>query len=119
MDKEYTIGYKKPPKNSQFKKGKSGNPKGRPKGAKNKNPFDILSKALMKKVKIIEDGEEKFITCFEAIYKKLLVDAIKGKPSAMRQALKQIDSLAQANMIEEKDDNKITVEIVSAENYSP
>ena len=25
------VGYRKPPKHSQFKKGKSGNPKGRPK----------------------------------------------------------------------------------------
>lgn len=33
------IGYKKPPKKSQFKKGKSGNPKGRPKGSKNKPQY--------------------------------------------------------------------------------
>lgn len=30
-EKEYEVGYKKPPKNYQFKKGQSGNPKGRPK----------------------------------------------------------------------------------------
>jgi len=29
---EYKIGYGKPPKSSQFKRGKSGNPKGRPRG---------------------------------------------------------------------------------------
>lgn len=34
-DDDYEVGYKRPPKNSRFKKGQSGNPKGRPKGRKN------------------------------------------------------------------------------------
>ena len=32
----YEVGYGKPPKHSRFRPGKSGNPKGRPKGSKNK-----------------------------------------------------------------------------------
>ena len=37
----YEVGYGKPPEASKFKKGKSGNPKGRPKGARNKLPKQV------------------------------------------------------------------------------
>jgi len=38
-DVAYEVGYGKPPKQTRFAAGKSGNPKGRPKGAKNKRPL--------------------------------------------------------------------------------
>ena len=35
---DYEVGYAKPPVKSRFKKGTSGNPKGRPKGARTRSP---------------------------------------------------------------------------------
>ena len=60
---DYEVGYGKPPKSSRFKKGKSGNPKGRPKGAKNRLPNlneerlkSIIIKEAYRPINVVEDG---------------------------------------------------------------
>ena len=74
------IGYKQPPKNNQFQKGKSGNPKGRPKGSKNLKT--ILKKELEEKMSIQEKGKVKKVTKQEAIVKTLVNNTLKGDKHA-------------------------------------
>ena len=53
--KDYEVGYGKPPKSGQFKPGQSGNPKGRPKGAKNfktELEEELLEKIQIKNIEI-------------------------------------------------------------------
>ena len=41
----YAVGYRKPPKHSRFKKGRSGNPGGRPKGSSTSDPFKLRNQS--------------------------------------------------------------------------
>ncbi len=59
------VGYGKPPRAHQFKPGKSGNPKGRPKGAKSEET--ILRELLQQKISLNERGRARRITIHEGI----------------------------------------------------
>ena len=74
----YQVGYKKPPPQHRFPKGRSGNPNGRPKKPKTINTF--LDKALKEPVVVNEKGRRKTITKFEAFVKQLVNKATAGDP---------------------------------------
>jgi hypothetical protein len=67
---EYEIGYRKPPLHTRFQKGKSGNPKGRPRGKKNIST--LLSTALNASIVVVANGRRKKITKREAIVTQLV-----------------------------------------------
>lgn len=83
--KEYTIGFGRPPQSTQWKKGESGNRKGRPKGRKNQ--ATIYSEVMNRLITIHEDGKVKKITVHEAIIRRLAADAVKGGIKAIAMAL--------------------------------
>jgi Family of unknown function (DUF5681)/Histidine kinase-, DNA gyrase B-, and HSP90-like ATPase len=59
------VGYGKPPRHTRFKKGQSGNLKGRPKGSQNLTT--LLSEALNERVIVTENGGRRRITMRQAI----------------------------------------------------
>lgn len=98
-DDEYEVGYGKPPKNTQFKKGKSGNPRGRP--PKDKNPKvwnidDLRLKVLAignHPVNVTIDGEQLPMPTILAIYTQLYKKALTGNMQAIKEIIKLIPIL--------------------------
>jgi hypothetical protein len=68
--RDYEVGYGKPPLHTRFQKGQSGNPKGRPRGRKNLS--SLLNAVLNGWVIVVENGRRKKITKREAIITQLV-----------------------------------------------
>jgi len=72
------VGYGRPPVATRFKKGQSGNPKGRPKRDRRAPTIDVSS-ITMKPVKVLRNGAEVEITTYEARLRQALAKAATGK----------------------------------------
>ena len=97
----YEIGYGRPPKNSQFKPGFSGNKKGRTKGSK--NTYTLLNEILSQKIDIKENGQDLRITKKVAMLTQLVNKAVKGDTKAITALLPHM-LISDAK---EEDQNKI------------
>ena len=80
-EKEYEVGYRRPPKRTQFKKGESGNPKGRPKGSRGLEK--VVMEELKAKITVNENGRSKRVRKVEAIAKQMVNKAMTGDPKAI------------------------------------
>jgi hypothetical protein len=78
--RSYKVGYGKPPKATQFKSGRSGNPKGRPKGSR-KLASDLADE-LEEKITVREEGRSRRISKQRALIKSLMVKALQGNVRA-------------------------------------
>lgn len=76
----YRVGYRSPPKTTQFKKGESGNPKGRPKGSRSLQ--NILIEELKSSITIHENGRSKTVKKGEVIAKQMVNKAMAGDHKA-------------------------------------
>ncbi len=83
------VGYGTPPRDSRFKQGQSGNPKGRPKGAQ--GVATIVRKEAAAKVNVTEGGRTRAISKAEALIKTLVSRGLKGEARALAQLIQLLE----------------------------
>ena len=91
---EYEVGYRSPPKASQFTPGKSGNPRGRPKGSRSVGA--VLQEIIQQKIAVSEKGRTRRIPVLEVMLRRLANDAMRSDPKAMKLLLSLIDRYGEA-----------------------
>lgn len=79
-----SVGYCSPPKHAQFQKGKSGNPKGRPKGSQNLG--SLLQATFDHKLTTTVNGKLTKMPLIQALITKLVATALSGNHAAMKLA---------------------------------
>src|SRR4051812_32545867 len=85
----YEVGYGRPPKNTRFKPGQSGNPQGRRKGSK--APATLLDESLSALISVTEGGVTRSIERRQALFKSMVAKAIKGDTRAAALVIKLME----------------------------
>lgn len=90
------VGYKCPPISSRFRKGQSGNPKGRPKKSVTENSGDRSTNAFVLKeaerLVVVREGEKiQKISAIEAVHRAQWISAIKGNATSQKHAIDRYD----------------------------
>lgn len=84
-DKHYAVGYSKPPKDTQFKPGRSGNPKGRP--VRPPTMKTEVRQFLKRKTTITENGVQRQVPMTQGSLLALGKNALKGNIEAIKTML--------------------------------
>jgi len=82
MTRQYKVGYGRPPAETRFQPGQSGNPKGRAKGSRNLST--LVQTALDEKVTVNVNGKRRRISKLEAAFTQQANKAAAGDPKAIR-----------------------------------
>lgn len=101
----YKVGYGKPPKHTQFKKGQSGNGKGRPKGAVNQvtdnSLYAVLDREASRIVSVTNGDQQLTMTMANLVIKTLTQSAAKGNTRAMAMFLEHLRILDEKGLAEQ------------------
>jgi hypothetical protein len=89
-----SVGYRRPPTETRFKPGQSGNPSGRPKGKRSVGA--ILHDVMNRNISVTENGKTRKVSAIEAMLHRLRSDALRGDKAAVKQLLPLYERYADA-----------------------
>jgi len=102
---DYEVGYGKAPKETRFKKGQSGNPNGRPRGAKTKRPKayeerlkKIIYDEAYRNVPVHEEHGVVHLPLVQAIVRSAAVKGAKGDPRSQKLFLDMLNTAEKVDM---------------------
>jgi hypothetical protein len=101
-----STGYGRPPKASRFKKGQSGNPRGRRKGSKSVE--SVFAKALRERVTVVEKGKRRSITKLEAAFTQIANRSAAGDERFVSKLLNNLKLIEKATLPEEKSSDSMS-----------
>ena len=87
------VGYKRPPKNTQWKKGQCGNPKRQFKRAP--RTVALIDAAFVEQIDIVQNGASRRVSVFEAIFLQLWTKEMSGDKRAIAVRLKYQEFVSQ------------------------
>lgn len=101
---EYEVGYAKPPAKTRFQPGKSGNPQGRPRGARNKHAAlneerlkTIVLGEAYRTIPTHEAGKKITLSMAEAVMRSITVNAAKGDLRSQKLFIDLVNTTEAAN----------------------
>lgn len=107
------VGYRRPPKSTRFQKGRSGNPRGRPKNRKRGLPYDHV---LGQMVTVREEGREKRVTAAEAFLLHLTKKGLEGDSASARSSLTAIEAARSKRFV---DDDHLQITRIIITSFGP
>ena len=115
----YDVGYGKPPTAHRFKKGQSGNPRGRPTGATARTPArpteripDIVLQEASRLITVHDGNRTMTLSMMQAAIRALVIRAVKGDPRALRFLIEIVTAIERETKLSETEAAARRMEIV-------
>ena len=92
----YEVGYGKPPLQTRFRKGQSGNPGGRRRGSRRRRARDLILIEAFRRVKIKEGDQVVELPAIQAVLRSQIALAAKGNGAAQRAVISLVQACEDA-----------------------